>query len=359
MPRDPNASGIRRWLPLLALAAALLTLLAGCGASDVRYYVGSFEQNPELRELFRLFQKGKDQENRFVLVTQIATALANEGRIDREILFLTTYAEKNPADIYNGYYLLLVADAYRDMKATPFAIHYYRRVLTNYSDLLVKGSSIHLQCLQELLALETDPEAKIADYKEMFSRFPGQSPGSNWYSMARAYEEVGEWDQAIQAYQKYISSVDLDVFGESPTVREAAEKVNFYLWPDKSWLVPNLTDLVAAVEDALVTRNVAKLRRYQAQVNFFQEPWDQTQMLGDGSVNYNITNYLSSSNVSFGDHDQLDVTADGNEAYLRTNGWNFRPPVWYLYFRRVDFPADPDINGQWEWAGIRFGEKTY
>jgi hypothetical protein len=31
---------------------------------------------------------------------------------------------------------------------------------------------------QELLALETDPEAKIADYKEMFSRFPDQSPGS-------------------------------------------------------------------------------------------------------------------------------------------------------------------------------------
>jgi tetratricopeptide (TPR) repeat protein len=343
----------------LAFAAALTLLLTGCGASDTRYYVGSFEQNPELRELFNLFQKEKNQENRYVLIKQIAATLANEGRIDREILFLTTHVEKNPADIYNGYYLLLVADAYRDMKAAPIAIHYYRRVLTNYSDLLVQGSSIHLQCLQELLGLETDPEAKIADYKEMFSRFPDQSPGSNWYSMAKAYEEVGEWDQSIQAYQKYISSIDVDTFGESPTAREAANKVNFYLYPDKSWLVPDLNDLVTAVKDAIQTKSVAKLRKYQAQINFWQQPWDGTQILGDESVNYNIVNYLSSSNVTFGDHDQLDVAADGTSATLRTNGWNFRMTVWYLYFRKVDFPADPEINGQWEWAGIYFGEKTY
>jgi hypothetical protein len=53
------------------------------------------------------------------------------------------------------------------------------------------------------------------------------------------------------------------------------------------------------------------------------------------------------------------VSASGNEATLKTTGWNFRPPIWYLYFRRVDFPADPEINGQWEWAGVYFGEKTY
>jgi tetratricopeptide (TPR) repeat protein len=342
-----------------ALAAALTLLLAGCGASDIRYYVGSFEQNPELRELFKLFQKEKDQENRFVLIKQIAATLANEGRVDREILFLTTHVEKNPADVYNAYYLLQVADAYRDQKAAPFAIHYYRRVLTNYGDLLVQGSSVHLQCLQELLALETDPEARIADYKEMFSRFPEQSPGTNWYYMAKAYEEVGEWDQAIQAYQKYISSIPIDTYGESSTAREATEKVNFYLYQPKSWLVPNLDDLVAAVKDAIVTRNVAKLRSYEAKVNFTQEPWDGTQLLGDDAVNYDIVNYLSLSNVGFGPTEQLDVSASGNEAYLRTTGWNFRPPIWYLYFRQVDFPADPEINGQWEWAGVKFGEKTY
>jgi hypothetical protein len=49
--------------------------------------------------------------------------------------------------------------------------------------------------------------------------------------------------------------------------------------------------------------------------------------------------------------------SNDREAYLKTTDWNFRPPTWYLYFRKADFPANPDVNGQWEWAGIYFGEK--
>jgi len=333
----------------------LVAALAGCGVTDTRYYLGAFDQNQELRELFRLFSTEKDQENRFVLITQIAAGLANEGRVDREILFLTSHVEKNPADIYNGYYLLLVADAYRDMKAVPFAIHYYRRILSNYGDLLVKGTSIHLQCLQELLSLETDPDAKIGYYKELSSRFPDQSPGINWYYMAKSYEEVGEWEQSIQAYQKFIGSVDVDVTGDALALRDASEKVNFYNSADKGWLVPDLNTLVAGVRDAISTKNITRLRRFQAQVNFFQEPWDQTQLISEETVNYNIINYLLTSNVAM--DSQLDIAANGREATLRTTGWNFRPSTWYLYFRQVDFPANPDINMQWEWAGIYFGEK--
>jgi tetratricopeptide (TPR) repeat protein len=340
-----------RLIALIALVAAL----AGCGVSDTRYYLGAFEQNKELRELFTLFSRAKDQENRFVLIIQIAAGLANEGLVDREILFLTTHVEKNPADIFNGYYLLLVADAYRDMRAAPLAVHYYRRILSNYGDLLVKGTSIHLQCLQELLSLETDPEAKISDYKELFSRFPDQGPGINWYYMAASYEEVGEWEQSIQAYQKYIGSLDADIAADTLKLREASEKVNFYNYENKSWLLPDLDDLVAAVRDAIVTKNIAKLRRYQAAVNFFQEPWDQTQVIVNETVNYNIVNYLPVSTVSI--DSQLDIAANGREATLRTTGWSFRPSTWYLYFRQVDFPANPDVNGQWEWAGIYFGEK--
>jgi tetratricopeptide (TPR) repeat protein len=346
---------------LLAVAAAV-ALLAGCAPSDTRYYLGTFEPNQELRELFRLFEKEKDQENRFVLITQIAAGLAMEGKIDREILFLTSHVETNPADIYNGYYLLLVADAYRDMKATPFAIHYYRRILSNFADLIVKGTSIHLQCLQELIDLETNPEDKIGYYKELFSRFPDQSPGTNWYYMAKSYEEVGEWEQAIQAYQKYIGSSVTAIPGEPRALREASEQVAFYYemadlsqHPEKNWTVSDLDDLVNAVKDAITSKNVAKLRKYQAQVNFFQEPWNQQPMVDDETVNYNIINYLLSSNVSI--DPTLDIMANDREAFLKTTGWNFRPPTWYLYFRRVDFPADPDINGQWEWAGIYFGEK--
>jgi tetratricopeptide (TPR) repeat protein len=339
---------------VLAVTVVSALFLVGCSPSESRYYLGAFEQNQELKELFRLYDKSKDQESRFVLITQIASALANEGKVDREILFLTTHVEKNPlSDIYNGYYLLLVADAYRDMKAIPFAIHYYRRVLSNYVDLLVQGKSIHRQCLEELLNLETDPEHKIEYYKELISRFNEQS-GSIYYFMARSYEEAGEWEQAMQAYRKFTVSRDTKIPGEPNALRNAQEKVDLYNTPGRGWMKPDLDTLVAAVKDAIAGRNMTKLLQCQAAVDFFQEPWDQSTVSQD-IVDYKIANYLKSSNVTIAD--QPDIAANGNEATLRTTGWDFRPPTWYLVFRRVDFPEDPDINGMWEWAGIYFGEK--
>ena len=45
------------------------------------------------------------------------------------------------------------------------------------------------------------------------------------------------------------------------------------------------------------------------------------------------------------------------EAYLKTWGWSQYVSVWYLYFRKVNYPVDPDIHGNWEWAGIYLGER--
>ena len=55
---------------------------------------------------------------------------------------------------------------------------------------------------------------------------------------------------------------------------------------------------------------------------------------------------------------EVDIDADGDEAYLWTYGWGgLRIRTWYLYFRKVHFPPDPEIHGTWEWAGIFLGER--
>ncbi len=365
MPARATSPRRGRAPAVLCLTALAALLLAGCGASSARYYLGAFEQNKELRELFGLLDSQKDEKDRFVLTQQIGQALAAAGKPEKEINFLTSQVENNPTDVYCAYYLLMVAQAYQDMKAAPMAIHYYRRILKNHVDLIVDGQSIHLHSLQQLIELETRPEFKIEYYKELISRFgdqPGVSLGSAYYNLAVAYEQVGEWDLSIQSYQKYLGVPDTDVPDVPDAYAKAQEKVFFY-FSDKSWTVPDLDTLVAAVKDAIVTKNIAKLRKYQAKVNFFVKGWDQSAQTGDaagvpsadGPTDSNIGVYLPSSNVQI--DDQLDPTSNDKEAYLRTTGWNFRPPTWFLYFRKVDFPADPDVNGQWEWAGIYFGEK--
>ena len=55
--------------------------------------------------------------------------------------------------------------------------------------------------------------------------------------------------------------------------------------------------------------------------------------------------------------DNLDEASNPNEAYLRTWGWATYVPIFYFYFRKVDFPLNPDIHGNWEWAGIYLGNK--
>jgi hypothetical protein len=349
-----------------AVCCVTALALAGCGISSTRYYIGALEQNQELRELFGLLAKEKEAKNRFVLIQQIGHVLANSGKREKEILFLTTNVAQNPADVYNAYYLLMVAEAYKEAQAVPLAIHYYLRILKNHVDLFVDGQSIHLHCLQELIDLETRPESRIEYFKELISRFGGRPSvtlGSAYYYLAKAYDEVGEWSLAIQSYQRYLDSPDTEIPGVNDAYLKALEKVSFYFSPDKSWTVPDLDVLVNGVKDAINTKNVAKLRKFQSKVNFFARGWDQTAPTGDAdgdtiseeSADSNVGLYLMSSNPKI--EGKLDVTSNEKEAYLKTTGWNFRPPTWFLFFRKVDFPADPDVNGQWEWAGIYFGEK--
>ena len=73
-----------------------------------------------------------------------------------------------------------------------------------------------------------------------------------------------------------------------------------------------------------------------------------------------ISTFLQTSKVVI--NDELDISSSPNEAFLKTTQWAstkwlYRIPTWYLYFRRIEFKQNPEINGRWEWAGIYFGEK--
>lgn len=339
------------------LLAALALPLLGCGAPEVRYYLGTLGRDREIGELYQLLERESDAERRFVLVQQLAHALAAAGRREAEVVFLTTRVARQVDDPFNGYYLLMAAQVSEELGEVPLAVHYYARVLKNHQDLLVKGQSVHLHCLQRLVELETRAPQRIGYYKELTSpRFSGrvELPGTLYFRLAQSYEEVGNWEQAIKAYNLFLGTADLDVPGVTDASRVATEKVLFY-YADPTWTVPDLATLVEAVRDAIRRKDTAKLRRYQARVNFFAEGWDQAAPSEEVPEEFAIGGYLAGSNPHV--EDQLDPTSNDREAWLRTTNWSFRPTTWFLYFRRIDFPAKPEVNGQWEWAGIKFGER--
>lgn len=339
------------------LLAALVTLsLLACREEYAHFLVGSLEENREMHALFDLLERERDVgENRFIIIQQIANRLHGAAELEKLILFLTGYVENNQNDPYNAYYLGIVAAAYKDQGAAPMAVHYYERILKNYPDLLISGTTVHYQCLQELLALDDDPNARIEYYKELISRFSEYiDPGATYFYLAEAYEQVGEWEQAIRAYQKFLKFPETEIPGFARVHSKIREKVEFY-YSDKRWTVENLDQLVTEIKRSVQARNTRRLLTYKAKVNFFTMSWAQADADQIISLAFDIGAFLQSSRVLT--DDKLDIDSNAGEAFLRTTRWSYRIPTWYLYFRKVEFMPDPEINGRWEWAGIYFGEK--
>lgn len=340
----------------LFMVIILLIVFQGCSKVEPYFLAGNYYQNNELKGLLKLLPEEKD-EMRFVLIQQISKILLNSGDIHKQLFFLTNYVEKNPFDPYNSYYLLSVAESYEELNALPFAVHYYQRILNNHPDLIVKGNNIHFHCINKLLMYVDDSHLRLAYYKELLSKFKDQldDTGKIYYSLAKTYEEVGDWTQAMLAYQKFLKQPHTGIPGTENIYKKIEEKIDFYNADYLKWTVDDLDFLVKEIKDAIIHKNPKKLEKYKAKVNFFTMYWEQKNYDEDRAKYFNISTFLFSSDPKI--NDKLDIDSNSSEAYLRTSHWSYRIRVWYFYFRRIDFPTDPEIDGRWEWAGIYFGEK--
>jgi len=341
---------------LSLLSISLFFLFARCSSQDSYYLVGPPEKVKETRELLRLLQGGaKEDAGRFVLLNQIANNLKASGYPDRMNVFLTSYVEKHPKDPFNAYYLFQVARNYHDQNALPIAAYYYNRILQNHPDLLIQGKSIHLMCLQELIRLTKEGEYRINYYKEMQARFPNQlDPGSTFYYMGKTYETLGEWEQAIQMYNKFLKYPDT-VIPENPEAQRQVSSLLAFHASDKRWTRESLDEIVKEIKTAIDQKDVRALLNLRAQVNFFAMSWEQDESESYAQASFDIGTFLRGSIVRYAD--TLDIDSNAREAYLETWGWTYRIATWYLYFRKINYPQDPSIHGRWEWAGIFFGEK--
>ena len=346
------------------LLLSIILIPGGCGLynhimSPPPYYaVGTEKERNELIQLSEAMneQTGNPELN-FILIQEISKILHGQKELEILNLFLTTYVEKNSLDPFNGYYLLMTAQNYLERKATPFAIHYFDRILKNYSDLKIRGQSIHYTCLSNLIELVDDPQKKVNYYKELLSSFGGDiEKGSTYFYLAKTYEELGEWDLSIQAYKNFLQYPDSTVPGYPEAVEQIKPIIDFYDYRNKNWTMENLEDLVNSVKYAIRIKDYRRLSKYRAKINFFAVSWEQKKTEANSDF-LDKLNIFMKNRVRYSAN--MDTDSNRQEAYLKTWGWSYRISTWYLYFRRVNFPADPEIHGQWEWAGIYFGDKPF
>lgn len=350
---------------IIGLLSLLIILTLGCCklyntlVNPPPYYiVGNEKEKDELLQLSQAMdEQSSNPEANFILIQEITKILHGQGEIEILNLFLTTYVEKNSEDPFNGYYLLLTAQNYLDSGAMPFAIHYFDRILKNYSDLRVRGQSIHYICLSNLIKLVDKPQNKVDYYKELLSNFSDDiEKGPAYFYLAKTYEELGEWDLSIQAYKNFLQYPESKVPGYPDAVKQIRPIIDFYDYRNKNWIRENLNDLVNSVKYAIRNKDFRRLSIYRAKINFFAVSWEQVKTEANPAFLDKLNTFMK-NRVRYSA--ELDRDSNLQEAYLKTWGWSYRIETWYLYFRRVNFPANPEIHGQWEWAGIYFGAKPF
>lgn len=341
----------------LCLGICALTL-SSCG-KDRGYLVDTLgPARGEQKQLLKLLKTDKkESDSRFALMNRIAGNLRSEGQTANLILFLTSSVEDHGDDPYNAYWLLMVANTYLEENAPKVAEYYFARILDNCEDLEVAGQSIHLACLQNLIKITDSPELQIRYYSDLITRFADKIDlGYSYFMLARSYERLGEWQLAIQTYTQFLSYGRYDILIPGvPDAYEYAKRIVDYNTSSKDWTFENLDDLVAAIKTGIDSYDYRALDRYRAKVNFFAMSWKQEASDNNAQADFDMHDFMGGNRITYSAN--LDTSSTPNEAYLRTSGWNQYVTVWYLYFRKVNFPADPDIHGRWEWAGIYYGEK--
>jgi tetratricopeptide (TPR) repeat protein len=348
-----------------ALLLVVFLVVTGCGKTppDSRalkiepyYLTGSRETREDFRDLFTLLaQENNSPESTFAAVREIANSFARVKEYGKLIHFLSGRTINFPDDPYKSYYLLMIAYAYTQLDALPVAALYFDLIVKNYPDLTVNGESIHFACLNQLINLSELPVQRVWYYQELISRFPDKIDlGTAWFMLAQTYEHIGDWTNAIQAYTSYLPYAGAMIPGFADAENYARQQVDFNK-SNKDWTFESLPALLTAVTTALDTGDSRQLGRYQAKVNFFARSWGQGDLDNANLSIFSLSYFMQGNRIRYAD--KLDDSSNSTEAFLRTWGWHQYLSTWYLYFRKIYFPADPEIHGRWEWAGIYYGEK--
>lgn len=345
---------------LVTLAMAFV--LGSCSnsfRSQVQYAANSRNFRNTQLQLHSLLQRPDlTSETRYAVVNRIANNMLSIKDYASLICFLTDWVEKHPEDSYNAYWLLMTAYAYLENDAEPVAEYYFERIINNYNDLMVQGKSIHFICLQHLIQISESPANRITYFNQLISRFPNNvSTTELFYRLALEYEKEGEWKQAIRSYTQYLDQDDaatLQIAGYPNAYLSTKQLIDFSN-SSKDWTFETLDALVNAVKRGISSYNYRALDKYKSKVNFFAMSWRQVETDVNAQESFSMRSFMRGNRIRYSA--ELDPSSSPTEAYLRTTGWSNYVNVWYLYFRKVNFPADPEIHGRWEWAGIYYGEK--
>jgi len=264
-----------------------------------------------------------------------------------------------PDGLYYSWYNYQSALIYESRGEIPFALIYFIKSVISGQNLIEKESenSIHFKSLQKISSLETDYEKKVWALQELRQRFPGQiDPGPYFLELGKTYDALSEWEKSREAYTNFLKfpvKKKSGTHGSKEEYQHIKERMDFHE-ASKSNTYESLDKLITVIKTAINKKDSYQLERAMSK-DFFAMSWQQVKGEAFTQAKFQARDFMSSK-VYY--NNKIDPDSNKTEAYLKTSGWSWKIRTWYFYFKRVNYPDNPEINGRWIWAGIYLGEKN-
>lgn len=345
------------FFPFLTCVLVVLIVFSSCAKGDktADFFGGMDDISDRCASLVQLLQVSEDEQDQVALQKEIAKELKSSGQKKRLVVFLSSIV--NEKSKYKNFFLLMLANEYMERNMPELAALYFERIVDSDVDLIVEEKSIKLISLNSLIKISSKNEQLIKYYSILTEEFAEEIDlAYTLFMLARAYEKLGEWNVAIQTYQKFLNLKEFDVVvsGISDTF-DYAKRIVDYSSSSKNWTVESLSSLVGIIKRSVRERDYELLERYRSKVNFFAMTWKEEASEQHRKPDYSVYHLMYAGNIQIAN--TVDSSSTPYEAFLRTTGWAHYAKTWYFYLKKINFPADPSIHGRWEWAGIYYGEK--
>jgi tetratricopeptide (TPR) repeat protein len=291
-----------------------------------------------------------------VLYLQQLVELAQTGEErSNAIRTLLAFHARYPYDPYGAFVSLILAEAFENEGQTSFSRHYYERSLRYPLDVRVSGEPVQLRAARKLYSVETDPARKITLARMFIEKYASFVDVPRLlYELGFLYEQNAQFDESYKSFTEFLKNSGSVAQSDPNTVDDIRNRLNLYTLK-RDWGYKSLNDLVNRVKTAIRAKDVRTVSLLRSKNRFFSMSWLQEKNDFNSVIDFDMNRFIyNSSGIYF--ENQLEPFSNSQEAFLKSRGWGVQMPVWYLYFRKVDFPADPNYHNSWEWAGVYFGD---
>ncbi len=306
---------------------------------------------------------------------------ASNPQLQRLDDIFLSYLNTHPADPYNSYYLYNIAGHYIERGERALGLWLLRSLYQNFPDLqLPQYPSIHYLILDTLGRMENSVDYRIEAIRQILSNYSYTLPADSsigmtaanrrgvWlYRLGNAYESKAaeqlyinpelsrqQLSAAMDIYSEFsrLDSMDSILIPEEHNARSlVTSKLNIYNARRNWYSDPDLENLITRIKTAVHTKDVGAVLYYQAN-GFFVLSADYRDDVARSGTNIYLPHFLGGT-IQFGG---LTPESNDEEAWLYSTNWPFNITTWYLYFQKIHYPTDPEIDGNWEWSGIYLGD---